>query len=62
MPLDVVTRTRGFIRDNYVKHLRGAEGLIVSRYDVAFHRRRSASRKRDAARPGPAALDAVARL
>ena len=26
MPLDVVTRTRGFIRDNYVKHLRGAEG------------------------------------
>jgi carboxypeptidase C (cathepsin A) len=36
MPLDVVTRTRGFIRDNYVKHLRGAEGLIVSRYDVTF--------------------------
>jgi carboxypeptidase C (cathepsin A) len=36
MPLDVVTRTRGFIRDNYVKHLRGAEGLIVSRYDVGF--------------------------
>ena len=36
MPLDVVTTTRGFIRDNYVKHLRGAEGLIVSRYDVTF--------------------------
>ena len=36
MPLDVVTRTRGFIRDNYVKHLRAAEGLIVSRYDVNF--------------------------
>ena len=36
MPLDVVTRTRGFIRDNYVKHLRGAEGLVVSRYDVNF--------------------------
>jgi carboxypeptidase C (cathepsin A) len=36
MPLDVVTRTRGFIRDNYVKHLRGAEGLVVSRYDVTF--------------------------
>jgi carboxypeptidase C (cathepsin A) len=32
----VVTRTRGFIRDNYVKHLRGAEGLVVSRYDVNF--------------------------
>ena len=36
MPLDVVTRTRGFIRDNYVKHLRGAEGLVVSRYDITF--------------------------
>jgi carboxypeptidase C (cathepsin A) len=36
MPLDVVTRTRGFIRDNYVKHLRGTEGLIVSRYDASF--------------------------
>jgi carboxypeptidase C (cathepsin A) len=36
MPLAVVTRTRGFIRDNYVKHLRGAEGLVVSRYDVTF--------------------------
>jgi carboxypeptidase C (cathepsin A) len=36
MPLDVVTRTRGFIRDNYVKHLRSAEGLIVSRYDATF--------------------------
>jgi carboxypeptidase C (cathepsin A) len=36
LPLDVVTRTRGFIRDSYVKDLRGAEGLIVSRYDVTF--------------------------
>ena len=36
VPLDVVTRTRGFIRDNYVKHLRAADGLIVSRYDVTF--------------------------
>lgn len=36
MPIDVVARTRGFIRDNYVKHLRGAEGLVVSRYDVTF--------------------------
>jgi carboxypeptidase C (cathepsin A) len=36
MPLDVVTRTRGFIRENYVKHLRAAEGLIVSRYDANF--------------------------
>jgi len=36
MPVDVVTRTRGFIRDAYVKHLRGAERLIVSRYDATF--------------------------
>lgn len=36
MPLEVVTRTRGFIRDHYVKHLRGAEGLVVSRYDATF--------------------------
>ena len=36
LPLEVVTRTRGFIRDAYVKHLRAAEGLIVSAYDVAF--------------------------
>jgi carboxypeptidase C (cathepsin A) len=36
MPLDVVARGRGLIRDNYVKHLRGADGLIVSRYDVNF--------------------------
>lgn len=36
MPLDVVTKMRGFIRDSYVKNLRGAEGLVVSRYDVTF--------------------------
>ena len=36
MPLDIVTKTRGFIRDNYVKHLRAGEGLIVSRYDITF--------------------------
>jgi carboxypeptidase C (cathepsin A) len=36
LPLDVVTQTRGFIRDSYVKHLRAAERLIVSRYDVTF--------------------------
>ena len=38
MPLDVVTRTRGFIRDTYVKQLRGDERKIVSRYDAAFAR------------------------
>jgi carboxypeptidase C (cathepsin A) len=36
MPLDIVTKTRGFIRDTYVKHLRAAERLIVSRYDATF--------------------------
>jgi carboxypeptidase C (cathepsin A) len=36
LPEDVVTRARGFIRDAYVKHLRSAEGKIVSRYDVTF--------------------------
>jgi carboxypeptidase C (cathepsin A) len=36
MPVDIVSRTRGFIRDHYVKHLRGSEGLIVSRYDATF--------------------------
>ncbi len=36
LPLDVVTRLRGFIRDAYVKHLRSAERKIVSRYDATF--------------------------
>jgi carboxypeptidase C (cathepsin A) len=36
MPVDIVTKVRGFIRDHYVKHLRGAEGLVVSRYDITF--------------------------
>src|SRR5262249_55136351 len=36
LPEDVVTRSRGFIRDAYVKHLRSTEGKIVSRYDASF--------------------------
>src|SRR5258705_6094896 len=36
LPEDVVTKSRGFIRDAYVKHLRSAEGKIVSRYDATF--------------------------
>src|SRR5215831_12108638 len=36
LPEAVVTRSRGFIRDAYVKHLRSAEGKIVSRYDATF--------------------------
>ena len=55
MPLDVVTRTRGFIRDNYVKHLRAAERLIVSRYDATFAAPDPHPEQRERARPGPAA-------
>jgi carboxypeptidase C (cathepsin A) len=36
MPEDVVARSRGFIRDSYVKNLRGDERKIVSRYDATF--------------------------
>src|SRR6266436_3365464 len=36
LPEDVVTRSRGFIRSAYIKHLRSAEGKIVSRYDATF--------------------------
>jgi carboxypeptidase C (cathepsin A) len=36
LPESVVARSRGFIRDSYVKHLRSAEGKIVSRYDASF--------------------------
>jgi carboxypeptidase C (cathepsin A) len=36
LPLDVVTKSRGFIRDAYVKNLRLAERKIVSRYDATY--------------------------
>src|SRR5439155_1730549 len=36
LPEDTVARSRGFIRDAYVKHLRSAEGKIVCRYDATF--------------------------
>jgi carboxypeptidase C (cathepsin A) len=36
LPEDTVAKSRGFIRDAYVKHLRAAEGKIVSRYDATF--------------------------
>jgi carboxypeptidase C (cathepsin A) len=36
LPEDTIVRSRGFIRDAYVKHLRSAEGKIVSRYDATF--------------------------
>jgi len=36
MPIDVVTRARGFVANAYVKDLRAADGKIVSPYDAAF--------------------------
>ncbi len=36
LPQDVVARSRGFIRDAYVKNLRSSEHKIVSRYDATF--------------------------
>ena len=36
LPIETVTRTRGFIRDAYVRTLRRAEGKVVSRYDATF--------------------------
>ncbi|MDQ2954945.1 MAG: carboxypeptidase, partial [Pseudomonadota bacterium] len=36
IPLEVVTKSRGFLRDNYVKQSRGAEGDVVSPYDASF--------------------------
>jgi carboxypeptidase C (cathepsin A) len=36
LPLDVVVRNRGFVRDAYAKHLREKAGEVVSAYDVGF--------------------------
>ena len=36
LPLDLITRSRGFIRDDYIKNLRAGERKIVSRYDATF--------------------------
>jgi carboxypeptidase C (cathepsin A) len=36
LPEDLVAKSRGFIRDAYVKNLRSADGKIVSRYDATF--------------------------
>jgi carboxypeptidase C (cathepsin A) len=36
LPEDVVARSRGFIRDAYLKNLRATEGKVVSRYDATF--------------------------
>src|SRR4029079_12052730 len=36
LPVDVVTRNRGFIRDAYIKNLRETSKEVVSPYDVAM--------------------------
>ena len=36
LPEETVAKSRGFIRDGYIKHLRSAEGKIVSHYDATF--------------------------
>jgi carboxypeptidase C (cathepsin A) len=36
LPEEVVTRSRGFIRDAYIKNLRAGEHKIVSHYDATF--------------------------
>jgi carboxypeptidase C (cathepsin A) len=36
LPEDVVARTRGFIRDAYIKALRASDHKIVSQYDATF--------------------------
>lgn len=36
LPLDVVTRTRGFVRDAYLKQLRESSQSVVSRYDTTL--------------------------
>ena len=36
LPADVVARSRGFIRDEFIKNLRSGDHKIVSRYDATF--------------------------
>lgn len=36
LPIETVRRTRGFIRDEFLKHLQHGEGSVVSHYDAAF--------------------------
>ena len=36
LPMDVVRKTRGFVRDEFVKHLQESQRAVVSPYDVTF--------------------------
>jgi carboxypeptidase C (cathepsin A) len=57
---ELVARSRGFIRDSYVKNLRAAEGKIVSRYDASFAVTDPYPEQEGARGPDPM-LDGVAR-
>ena len=59
LPVDVVTQSRGFIENDYVKSLR-AGGKIVSRYDVGFAVDDPYPERRGARGPDPI-LDGVSR-
>ena len=58
LPVDVVSRARGFVTDAFIKSLR--EGKIVSRYDAAFAIDDPFPEQRAARAPDPI-LDGVAR-
>jgi len=36
LPVDVVARARGFVRDAYIKHARPGDRAVVSSYDASF--------------------------
>jgi carboxypeptidase C (cathepsin A) len=36
LPIETVTKSRGFIRDVYLKHLRAGQDQVVSHYDASF--------------------------
>lgn len=36
LPVEIVRKTRGFVRDQFLKHLHEDEQTVVSRYDAAF--------------------------
>jgi carboxypeptidase C (cathepsin A) len=60
LPEDVVAKSRGFIRDAYVKHLRSGEGKIVSRYDATYTAADPYPEQENARGPDPL-LDGVTR-
>ena len=60
LPVDVVTKARGFVTDAFIKTLRSSDGKIVSRYDATFAVDDPFPEERTAHAPDPV-LDGVAR-